>query len=169
MRADVDELRCDCKWLGSDRSKSQLEVKWMGGVMRPEVLIARVHRRQCHIYRQRFAILNIMDLAWCKEYCLGLWWHNTVASSSWDKEYINCRAGKCLHPEWFEIIGQWSANFASLGFTDMSTKSCSLWEKYSCQPLSWSGWEWPVTSGSEIQQLEKIQAFKLLCENTQLH
>ena len=43
--AVVNEPMMCHKWLCSDRSKCQLEVKWMG------VLIARVHRRWCHIYR----------------------------------------------------------------------------------------------------------------------
>src|SRR5882724_10285368 len=52
----------------------------MGGVTRPGVLIARVCRRQCHIYRQRLPSEYNGSCPDVRDIHLGLWWHNTPQS-----------------------------------------------------------------------------------------
>ena len=80
MRADVDELRM---WPVSSSAWTEakfIQKEWMAGVMRPGMLIARVHRRWCCIYRQRSPSENNGSCLEVRDIHLGLWWHNTLGT-----------------------------------------------------------------------------------------
>src|SRR5882724_9981769 len=69
-------------WLmsGSAWTEANVSQKWMGGVTRTGVLVARVCRRWCHIYRQRSPSEYNGSCPDVRDIPLGLWWNNTLSS-----------------------------------------------------------------------------------------
>ena len=87
--------------------------------MRPGVLIARVHRRQCHIYRQRLSSEYNGSCLDVRDSCLRLWFIKPhVLTLPLDPDLVYCAT---------IVLGRYSSHSGKIHYIQDADLSLYMW------------------------------------------